>query len=162
MENIIKEIKSETDMHISADIISQAYKCIAIEFNLTKDNCPTHAAFMTVQRLKGMRAKGVKLFGLFVGEKQIGFISTEKASDEIFYIMKLAVLPEYRGKSYGKKLMDFAFNEIKEADGKIISIGIIDENEKRKSWYKDLGFIEVKKEKYSHLPFMVCYMEKNL
>ena len=41
-------------------------------------------------------------------------------------------------------------------------IGIIDANEKLKGWYESLGFIEVRKREYRHLPFVVCEMAMEL
>jgi diamine N-acetyltransferase len=44
----------------------------------------------------------------------------------------------------------------------VISIGIIDEHTVLKQWYRKLGFTEVNRKKYDHLPFTVCSMEKRL
>jgi len=42
------------------------------------------------------------------------------------------------------------------------SFGIVNEQEVLKSWYKGLGFTEKETRSYPHLPFTVCFMEKEL
>lgn len=98
----------------------------------------------------------------FENDVYIGFVAIEKANNEIYYMEKLAILPEYRHKGYGKKVMDFVVNYVKGKDGKKISIGIINENEILKKWYLSYGFIETETKVFYHLPFTVCFMEKKL
>lgn len=98
--------------------------------------------------------------GLFINDAQIGFIAIEKANDYLFYIEKLAILPDYRHKSYGKTLLLFSIDYINKLHGKIISIGIINEHAVLKNWYSTFGFIEKEIITFNHLPFVVCIMEK--
>jgi ribosomal protein S18 acetylase RimI-like enzyme len=75
---------------------------------------------------------------------------------------KLAVLPEYRHKGYGKRIMDFVSGFVKEQGGSKISIGIINENTILKNWYLEYGFKETETRVFSHLPFTVCLMGKEV
>jgi len=59
-------------------------------------------------------------------------------------------------------LMDFACEKISERNGKLISIGIINENSVLKNWYIKYGFIEKGLKRFDHLPFEVCFMEKEI
>ena len=144
----------------SARVLRNAFRTVALEFNLTKDNCTTHPSFITTRRLLENGKKGAKFFGLFSEDRQIGFIAVEKADATLYYVERLAVLPEYRHMGYGKKLMEFAFKHIKVNGGKKVSIGIIDEHTVLKNWYKEFGFEEISTKKFAHLPFTVCFMEK--
>ena len=72
------------------------------------------------------------------------------------------MLPVERHQGFGKMLLNFAFEFIKKNMGRIVSIGIIDENEILKRWYIDYGFIVVGIKKYDHLPFTVCFLEKQI
>jgi ribosomal protein S18 acetylase RimI-like enzyme len=101
---------------------------------------------------------------LTIDKEPAGFIAIEKSEKEegIFYIEKLGVVPRYRHKGYGKKLMGFAAKRVRKLGGKKISIGIIDSNKKLKEWYKQLGFSINGTKNFDHLPFKVCFMEKNL
>jgi ribosomal protein S18 acetylase RimI-like enzyme len=159
---MIKEIIDLQDMKSSIQIIIDSFKTVAEEFNLTRENCPTHPSFITFKNFMGYKDKGLKFFGLFENYKQIGFIAVEKANDTLYYIEKLSVLPEYRHKGYGKKLINFVFDFVKNAGGEKISIAIIDKSKILKDWYKSNGFIEINKKDFKQLPFTVCFLEKGL
>lgn len=158
----INEINNESELRDSARVIRNAFKTVALEFNLTRKNCPTHPSFVTVRQLNELRRRGLKLFGLFLGDTQIGFVAVEKADKSLFYIEKLAILLEHRHNGYGKKLMEFALEYIKVNGGKKVSIGIIDEHIVLKNWYRELGFEVTTTKKFAHLPFTVCFMEKEI
>jgi len=75
---------------------------------------------------------------------------------------KLAILPEYRHKGFGKKLVDFVFDYVRRENGAKVSIGFINENSVLKGWYKDYGFVETNVKQFEHLPFLVCFMERKI
>lgn len=158
--SLIKELTTETELETSVKIIADSFATVAAEFKLTKDNCPTHPSFVTIKQLMEMKRKGLKLFGLFVEGAQFGFVALEKKKDKAFSMEKLAVLPEYRSKGYGGELVDFVNNNVKDAGGKKLSIGIIDEHTVLKQWYESKGFKQTARTKFEHLPFTVCFMEK--
>ena len=58
--------------------------------------------------------------------------------------------------------MDFASDRAKELGGKRISIGLIDSNIILKKWYGRQGYVVVEIKKFEHLPFDVCFMEKEI
>jgi GNAT superfamily N-acetyltransferase len=107
-----------------------------------------------------MQRKGLKLFGLFEDNVQVGFVGLEKKKDKVYSLEKLAVMPEYRHKKYGGELIEFAENYVKNAGGKKLSIGIIYEHIILKQWYEAKGFQQTAVTKFEHLPFTVCFMEK--
>jgi diamine N-acetyltransferase len=157
---MIKEIISDYDIKDAERIIRNSFITVANEFGITKENAPTNAAFITSNIIKNSIEKGLNLYGLFINNKIIGCIGIEDAkSNGIFYIERLAVLPEYRHKGYGKTLLDNAVKIIKNKNGKKVSIGIIDKNIKLKNWYLKYGFIEKEVKTFKHLPFDVCFME---
>lgn len=149
---------TEKDITDSADIVRRSFKTVADEFHLTSKNAPTNGAFLEDGKLLGEYRKGIKMFGLFEGEAQIGFVAVEQKDKETFYLEKLAVLPEYRCKGYGKALMDYVMQYVKNTGGKFISIGIIYENKPLLKWYKKFGFVETGTKLFPHLPFTVCFM----
>lgn len=156
----IREIGSEHELRDSARVIRNAFRTVALDFNLTRENSPTHPSFITIGRLREDRDRGVKFFGLFLRERQIGFIAVERADANLYYVERLAVLPEWRHRGYGKRLMEFAFQHARANGGKKVSIGIIDEQTILKDWYRGMGFQEISTRKFAHLPFTVCFMEK--
>jgi len=159
---VIREIEHEADLNNSVNVIRDAFKTVALEFNLTCDNCPSSPAFVTFGQLRDLRIKGVKLFGLFQDSVQLGFVAVEQADDTVYYLEKLAVPPQYRRRGYGKKLVEFALEYVRSRKGKKVSLGMIDQSTALKDWYKKLGFCERGTKKFDHLPFIVCFMEKSL
>jgi diamine N-acetyltransferase len=158
---MIKRIK-ENEIDKLVEVIKVSFITVANEFNITKNNTPTNPAFITSRDIKNLFKKGLIFLGLYLNNELIGCVAVEDTSSELYYIEKLAVLPEFRHKGYGKKLMNSAFEVVKKNGGTRISVGIINENKTIKKWYKILGFKETGLKNFPHLPFTVCFMEKEL
>jgi ribosomal protein S18 acetylase RimI-like enzyme len=160
---MIREIQDERELIRSVQVIREAFGTVAKELDLTESNCPTNPAFTTIDKLRAMKEKGVKFFGLYRSDNvQAGFVAIEKAGESLFYMERLAVLSEFRHAGLGKQLMDFVFDYVKKEKGLKVSIGIINENAILKKWYQDYGFVETALKYYSHLPFTVCLMERDV
>ncbi|HIH95242.1 TPA: GNAT family N-acetyltransferase, partial [Methanosarcina acetivorans] len=121
-----------------------------------------NVGFTNINKLKEMKVNGAKMYGLYLGIKQEGFVAIEKANDEIFNMERLAVHPDSRHRGYGGYLIDFVVEYAKQNGGKKVSIGIINENERLKNWYRKYGFEETGSKKFEHMSFTVCFMEKVL
>ena len=162
MEPVIREIYDGEGLGNSVRVIRDAFRPVATEFGLTPENCPTHPSFITVERLDELRKRKVILFGLFLGETQVGFVAVEKAEEAIYYMEKLAVLPDYRHRGYGSRLVEFVLDHARTGNGEELFIGVINEHTVLKEWYKSIGFLEVTSRKFDYLPFTVCYMKTGL
>jgi ribosomal protein S18 acetylase RimI-like enzyme len=158
---IIKEIDSRRGLENSLKVIRDSFKTVAAEFGLNKDNCPTHPSLITLDKLLELQGKA-KLIGLFLDSGQAGFVAVEEADSGVYYLDKLAVLPDHRHKGYGRKLVEFVVSYAKKHGGQKISLGMIDESAVLKEWYKTLGFVETGTKNFEHLPFTVCFMDLNL
>lgn len=161
MDIEIREIVSEAELTNSVNVVRESFITVANQFQLTRENAPTNAAFIEFENLLNMKEKDVHLFGVFKDEIQIGFFTIEK-NKHLYYLNKLAVLPGYRHNGCGKKMLDFVFEYVKRAGGGKISIGIINENLVLKNWYIQNGFTKTAIKNYPHLPFEVCLMDKNI
>jgi len=157
MNALIREI-NDAEMESSLNVIRASFQTVADELNLTRQNCPGHPAFMTLEKLKDF-SEAARLFGLFDKDRQIGFVAIEKAGDRLYYFERLAVIPEQRHHGYGKMLVKFVLAEAGKAGGDRVSLGMIDNHTILKEWYKSLGFVETGKKKFEHLPFTVCFMD---
>ncbi len=155
---IIKKIENEFDE--CNDVVRRSFITVAEELNITRENAPTNPAFLGPESLVKMKDKGIVMYGAYKGGICIGFVAVEKANDDVFYMERLAVLPEYRHNGYGRKLIDFVIDYVGKNGGKKVSIGIINENRRLKDWYISCGFTETSKRKFEHLPFEVCFMER--
>ncbi|MFX1311607.1 MAG: GNAT family N-acetyltransferase [Promethearchaeota archaeon] len=161
---MIKKIKRRKELLESVEVIKTSFLTVAHHFNLTKENAPTNPAFITFDKLKELKNKGLKLYGFYnlINRKQIGFVAIEKEDNKLYYMEKLCVLPKFRHNGFGKELMNFVFNYVRRKNGNKVSIGIINENLILKDYYIKNGFAEMNLKKFDHLPFTVCYMEKVL
>ncbi|MEN8904999.1 MAG: GNAT family N-acetyltransferase [Clostridiales bacterium] len=160
---IICEILNDIQMRQSYKVIKESFKDVANEFELTEDNCPSNAAFITLDKIYEFKRDKIKMFGIYDDNMQIGFVVLKKSCyDGVYYLEKLCIIKKYRNKGYGKVLLNFSLDYVSNFNVKKISIGIINENKVLKNWYKKRGFKEVSIKDFNHLPFTVCFMEYEL
>jgi len=157
---MIRRIESDARLAESVPVIRDSFITAAHDFGLTPENAPTNPAFISLERLHELKAKGAVFFGLYEHDAQIGFVAIERANDSLYFMEKLAVLPDKRHGGRGRALVDFVHEYVKQRGGEKISIGIIDENKVLKSWYAGLGYVETGIRRFPHLPFAVCFMER--
>lgn len=158
---MIKQIDI-SELPIAVEVIRTSFATVADEFNLTEQNCPRYTAFATnLERLQYQINAGWYMYGFYNEELLVGYVSLSKVTDNenTYEIHNLAVLPDYRHKGYGKTLLDFCINKIKELKGEKIIIGIIEENKILKDWYTANGFIHTGTKKFDFFPFTCGYME---
>jgi diamine N-acetyltransferase len=158
----IRTIATETDLVTSVLVIRKAFRTSAKEFNLTRENCPAHPSFMTLENLMERVEKGLSCFGLFDPDGQIGFVGAHPENDGLFHLEELAVLPEFQRRGYGRILIDHALSFAKERGAKRISIELFSESEALKRWYRNYGFQETEVRRIPQLPFTICFMEKDI
>jgi ribosomal protein S18 acetylase RimI-like enzyme len=158
----IMPITEDNMLEEAARVVSSSFSTVATEQGLTRENCPTHPSFTDRDELKKIKDRGVELFGLYLDGELVGFVALERALDGSCYLEKLAVIPEYRHRGYGGQLVSYACSRAASLGAGSISAGIISEQEVLKSWYLGLGFEEKGTREYAHLPFSVCFMEKEL
>ncbi|MCL1964541.1 MAG: GNAT family N-acetyltransferase [Firmicutes bacterium] len=149
---------TEENAAAGADIIRRSFATVAAVLGLTKENCPSNGAFIEDAKLLDEYRRGIEMFGLFDSGRLVGFMALERKDTDLFYLEKLAVLPEFRHNGYGGMLVDFARNTVRHKGGKTLSIGVIHENTRLVRWYEALGFAHTQIRKYDHLPFAVCFM----
>ena len=159
---MIKQVENKEQLNICLDIICSSFITVADEFGLTENNCPSHTAFMTIDKLEKQFDDGRPMFLSYQDDIPVGYFSLAICNDGEWELNNLAVLPEYRHLGIGKTIVDYAVAMVKSCGGNKISIGIIEENTKLKDWYFKLGFAHISTRKFEHLPFTVGLMELNL
>ena len=158
---MIKQVESKEQLNICLEIIRSSFITVAEEFGLTENNCPSHTAFMTIDKLE--KQYDVRpMFLFYKDEIPVGYFSLAKCNADEWELNNLSVLPEYRHLGIGKTMVDYAVEMVKNYGGNKISIGIIEENTKLKDWYLKLGFTHISTRKFEHLPFTVGFMEINI
>ena len=158
MENIIKI----NDSKIITDILNRAFLTVAQQFNFTKENAPTFPAYIAPDRIDIFLNKGLKMYGYKIDNNIISCAGYSNYKENIYFIERLATLPEYRHLGVGKKLMEYLEKKIKDIGGKIVEIHVVDKNIILREWYKKLNYVEIRIDEIKTLPFNSCVMNKEL
>ncbi|MBP3330223.1 MAG: GNAT family N-acetyltransferase [Clostridia bacterium] len=156
---MIIQVEDKEQLNICLEIIRSSFITVAEEFGLTENNCPSHTAFMTIDKLEKQFDEVRPMFLFYKENVPVGYFSLAKCSEIEWELNNLAVLPAYRHFGIGKAIVDYAIGIVKNYGGNKISIGIIEENTKLKNWYLKLGFKYISTRKFEHLPFTVGFME---
>jgi len=162
MELIYKLVNNEQEMTDSMNVIRKSFATVAEDFSLTRENAPTNPAFIEIPHLQKMREKGITMLGVFYETLQIGFVAIEKNETNSYHMERLAVLPEYRHRGYGRQIVEYVTEYVAVHGGEAVLIGVIGDHKILKSWYHELGFMEFDTKRFAHLPFPVCYMKKRI
>jgi len=152
----------KVDRDVLITLIRDSFCDVAEKFALTAESCPKFPAFNAKERVEGDFEKGMKYYILYEDNMPCGCIALEKASPDLCYLGRLAVLPEHRNKGFGQALVDHLFEQARKFDIRRVEIGIISKHRKLKNWYRKLGFIEKGIKKFDHLPFNVAFMYREL
>ena len=150
------------DAVILADIIRKSYQTVAHDFCLTPDNCPKHPSNCTPDWITRDLDRGVSYHLCLNDNTPVGCAALERAGNDTVYLERLAVLPGYRHQGIGEQLVAFIIKKAKNGQATTLGIGIIDEQEILKHWYRGLGFKMTGTRKFGHLPFTVGFMELTL
>ncbi len=146
------------DIPVIVDIIRNSFKEVAVRFGLTLENCPKHPSNCTAEWIAPALLKGIEYFLLETEDSTCGCVALEKAGQGVCYLERLAVLPRYRNRGFGKALVDHALSHAVAAGAARIEIGIIADHTELKNWYKKIGFVEIRRSRFRHLPFEVTFM----
>jgi diamine N-acetyltransferase len=158
----IRPIISNADLHATAEVIRAAFLTMAEEAGFTPENCPGFPAFITDTEVQDLAGEGLQFYGLFDGEILSGVVGLRKLEDGQYNLEKLAVLPEYRHRGFGRQLVDFVCEISRQGGGKKLSLATGLEAVVLVAWYLAQGFVQTGTLKNPNLPFTFCYLEKEL
>lgn len=140
-------------------VIRESFETVAQAFSLTRENCPSHTSFMTYERLLGNAARGWRFFAAEQDGVLVGCYALSREVEDSFELHNLAVLPAYRHRGLGRRLLDDAKARVCAAGAKKLCIGIIEESAVLKRWYMENGFVPTGTRRFPHLPFTVGFLE---
>ena len=122
---MIRQINKD-ELPLCLDFIHLCFSTVAEKFGFTQENAPGHNAFMPLEKLENFWNWGFLMYGLFVenqnGENELaGYFSLSKDPDktDTYVLHNLCVKPQIRKQGYGKALLDFAKDKVRELGGKI-------------------------------------------
>ncbi|OGO30959.1 MAG: hypothetical protein A2Z29_01025 [Chloroflexi bacterium RBG_16_56_11] len=157
----IKDITSDP-LGDSVEIIRRGFGTVTAEMGLTEETAPYSPAFMTLKQLEELRDSGAVFFGFFVGNRQIGFVAVQEETDGVYFMKRLAVLPEFRHHGYGRELVKKVIDYLRTRGINKLSLAMVNEQTVLKDWYQGMGFKEKSIEHFGNMPFTICFMEKNI
>lgn len=160
---MIKEIR-QSDIEQCVNVIRESFRTVAEEFGFTKENAPRFTAFaITAERLNWqMDSEHRPMYAYFEDDRIIGYYSLLLSDHHECELNNLCVLPGYRHKRIGRKLLEHAFDNARNRNCKKMNIGIVEENKLLRDWYEDCGFVHLGTEKFDFFPFTCGYMVKEL
>lgn len=152
---------NETDVLV--DVLRRSFATVAERFDLTEENCPKHIAFYTAERLKEDVSRGMRFYVLEDDGRIVGCVALEPSPKPgVYYLGRLAVLPEHRSKGLGRSLARHALAEARTDGIERVEIGLIAEDEALRDWYRQFGFEDTGTKDFPHLPFVVGFMATQL
>ena len=162
--DIDMEIKEATpgDAEVLAGIIRQGFRDVADRLALTQENCPKHPSNYTAEWIASDLQRGVRYYLLECRGEAVGCVALEMATDDLFYLERLAVLPCHRRQGFGTTLVRHGLAQAKTAGARKVSVGITADHVELKAWYRGLGFVEEGIKEFAHLPFRVAFLIRTL
>jgi len=160
--SMIREI-SIKDLPDVVRVIRASFQTVADEFGFTEENAPRFTAFATTEnRVKTwMIDQNRSVYGYFEEDRLVGCYNLNFVDDGC-ELGSLSVLPEYRHRGIGKKLLDDAVDRAKAKGlGKML-LSIVEENTVLRKWYEENGFTHTETKKFDFFPFTCGYMERDL
>lgn len=144
------------------NVIRTAFKTVADEFGFTPENAPRFTAFATDdRRIRYHFCLEKRPMYVYLHQGRIvGYYSLARLNDEEVELNNLSVLPEFRHKGIGYRLLEDCYERVSKLGVKKLKIGIVEENKVLRKWYENYGFEHVGAEKYDYFPFTCGYMEK--
>ena len=160
---MIKQIH-EKDIAECVNVIKESFLTVADELEFTADNAPRFTAFATTEDrlLYQYQNEHRPMYAYYDDDKIIGYYSLALKDDNECELNNLWVLPQYRHKHIGIKLLEDAYIKAKEKECKKMCIGIVEENTILRKWYEDNGFFHIGTKKFDFFPFTCGYMERDL
>ena len=76
-----------------------------------------------------------------MGMLVIGKSRDDDANENVGEIDAIYLLPDYWGKGYGKQLMDFAVNRLKELSYRTVTLWVLEENKRARTFYERYGYV---------------------
>jgi ribosomal protein S18 acetylase RimI-like enzyme len=150
------------DAALVARIVRESFRTVAERFGLTAENCPRHPANCTEDWISEALEGGVRCFVLEDEGRPCGCVALERADEQTAYLGRLAVLPDCRGRGFGRALVERVLAEARAAGLRRVRLGLIAADEPLRGWYERLGFREVERRPFEHLPFEVLFMSREL
>ncbi|MDO4565747.1 MAG: GNAT family N-acetyltransferase [Oscillospiraceae bacterium] len=151
---------NRSELPFFAELIRESFATLARDFKLDESKAPHNAAFLKLSDLEADFDSGAEMYSLSENKAPAGFVQLKPLEDGTLLLNRLAVLPEYRGRGFARKLLAFADLRALELRASRIELTIIDESAKHKRLYSSEGYIQTDTRAFPDRPYKVAFMEK--
>ncbi len=149
------------DLPACAALIRECFQTVADEFGLTEENAPRFTAFSVTEEklLHQLEDERRPMFVCELNGTPCGYYSLRFLENGECELNHLAVLPAFRHRGIGQRLLSHARSAAAEACCTVMNIGIIEENRRLRAWYGQNGAVHTGTEKFPFFPFTCGYMK---
>ena len=156
---MIREVRRD-ELSACADLIRKSFQTVADEFGFTRENAPRFTAFATTEeRLLRHMDEEHRLMYLDEEDSGIrGYYSLLLLNQDECELGNLSVLPEYRHRGIGGKLLQHAMKTAREQSRTVMKLSIVEENDVLRKWYERYGAVHTDTKKFDFFPFTCGYM----
>ncbi len=157
---MIRPVK-HNDIKECVVVIKESFLTVANEFGFTPDNAPRFTAFATTDQRLSWQLSNEKrpMFAFVLNGNIVGYYSLLLQENYECELNNLCVLPQFRHKGIGGKLLLHSFETAKALGCSKVNIGIVEENQVLRKWYETFGFVHTGTQKFNFFPFTCGYME---
>ena len=160
---MIREVK-RGELADCAALVRKSFRTVADEFGFTAENAPRFTAFATTEdRLLWQMSAEHRL--MFLDEEDgilCGYYSLRLAENGHCDLGNLSVLPEYRHRGIGEKLLRHAMETGRANRCSVMDLSIVEENTVLRKWYERNGAVHTGTEKFDFFPFTCGYLTIDL
>ena len=146
-------------------VIKTSFITVADQFGFTVENAPRFTAFATTdEKLFSQYDKEQRPMYAYYSEvgRMVGYYSLLRLENGECELNNLCVLPEYRHRNIGEKLLNDACEEARAMGCTKLVFSIVEENTVLRKWYEKHGAVHVGTKKFDFFPFTCGYMEIKL
>ena len=145
-------------------VIRNSFQTVADEFGFTKENAPRFTAFATTEERLIWHLEGEHRL-MYLDEENgtiCGYYSLRLNGDGTCELGNLSVLPEYRHKGIGGRLLQHSVETARAQNCTLMNLSIVEENTVLRKWYERNGAVHTGTEKFDFFPFTCGYMQIGL
>ena len=148
------------DLAACAALIRNSFMTVAEEFGITAENAPRFTAFsVTPERLERQMDEGRPMFVCEEDGVLCGYCSLWVGPNGECELNNLAVLPAFRRRGIGGRLLARAVSAAGDAGCAVMNLGIVEENRTLRQWYERRGAVHCGTKKFDFFPFTCGYMK---
>ncbi|NPV92457.1 MAG: GNAT family N-acetyltransferase [Firmicutes bacterium] len=145
-------------------IIREAYAEQTRVLNIDPVAFPNFVGLESPDGVYRRMEQGDRVALALLGGEPIGTISYRALPEDPSHghVKRFAILPRFRGHDYGKSMMDFAEEGLRQAGVTTAEISLVAAFTRLRDYYLRLGYESRATRTFASVPFAVLFMEKDL